>query len=37
MDILEPKYEPVDWNAIKTGDAVFIKDLEQEATLLRAA
>ena len=34
LEEIEPKYQPIDWNKIKTGDIVFIKDLEQEATLL---
>ncbi|OGI26875.1 MAG: hypothetical protein A2287_06565 [Candidatus Melainabacteria bacterium RIFOXYA12_FULL_32_12] len=31
---LEPQHEPVNWDKIQIGDVVFIKDLNQEATLL---
>ncbi len=32
---LEPEIEKVDWNNVQIGDQVYLKDLEQDATLLR--
>jgi len=34
LEELEPEFEPVDWNNIEIGQTVFIKDLNQDATLL---
>lgn len=34
LEILEPEFEPVNWNTIEIGQAVFIKDLNQDANLL---
>ncbi|MEI7474670.1 MAG: endonuclease MutS2 [bacterium] len=34
VEALEPKYDALDWNNIKIGDKIYIKDLEQEAELL---
>ena len=33
-DEISQKYQPVDWNTIKTGQSVLIKDLNQVATLV---
>jgi DNA mismatch repair protein MutS2 len=34
LDELEPEFEAIDWNNIETGQAVFVKSLNQDATLL---
>ena len=35
MEEFEHQYDAIDWDVIKIGDMVFIKDIEQEATLIQ--